>query len=345
MGPMAGGSVSAVGNDESGPAPRTVTRDDVDPTKRRYAVVGTGAIGGYYGARLAAAGHEVHFVARTDLDAMRRRGLRVESPGGDVLLPDVSVFATADEVPPVDVVLLTTKTSTDEPGTALVAPFTDEGATVVLMQNGLGIEERLAADLPGATVLGAMCFMCSNRVAPGHIRHLDFGSVTIGQHAPGASTGAGITPAVTAFADDLAGAGVTAHPIPDLVTGRWRKLVWNIAFNGLSVILDAGTDELMADPATRSLIVDLMREVVGAAAACGHPIPESFIDEMMTTTDAMTPYKTSMKLDAEAGRPLEIDTIYQAPVDQARAAGFTMSRAEAVLAQLRFLDDRNRARR
>lgn len=334
-----------MGSDESTPAPRTVTRDDIDPAKRRYAVIGTGAIGGYYGAQLAAAGHEVHFVARADLEAMRRDGLRVDSPGGDVVLPDASVFASPDDVPTVDVVLLTTKTSPGEPGTALVAPFIASGASVVLMQNGLGIEERVAADLPGVTVLGGMCFMCSNRVAPGHIRHLDYGAVTIGQHASDEHAGAGLTPAVTAFVDDLAAAGVTARPIPNLVEGRWRKLVWNISFNGLSVVLDAGTDELMADPATRVLVEQLMHEVTDAAAACGHPIPESFIDEMITTTDAMTPYKTSMKLDAEAGRPLEIDAIYQTPVDRARAAGTAMPRTETLLAQLRFIDDRNRTRR
>ena len=335
--------MAAVGSDGSAAATQVVTASNVDPGKRRYAVIGTGAIGGYYGAQLAAAGHEVHFVARTDLEALRHGGLRVESPGGDVIIPDVSVVGSADELPPVDVVLLTTKTSADDPGTALVAPLASAGATVVLMQNGLGIEERIVTDLPGTTVLGGMCFMCSNRVAPGHIRHLDYGAVTIGEHAPDEQAGAGVTAAVTALADDLSAAGVVTRPIPNLVAGRWRKLVWNISFNGLSVVLDAGTDELMADPSTRALVIELMHEVTGAAAACGHPIEDAFIDEMVATTDAMTPYKTSMKLDAEAGRPLEIDTIYQTPVDRARAAGFTMARTEAVLAQLRFLDTRARA--
>lgn len=331
-----------MGSDEPSPVPREVTRHDVDPTKRRYAVIGTGAIGGYYGAQLAAAGHEVHFVARSDLDALRSGGLRVESPDGDLHLADVSVHGSSDAVPPVDVVLLTTKTSAGDPGTALVAPFAATGSTVVLMQNGLGVEERLVAALPGTTVLGGMCFMCSNRVAPGHIRHLDYGAVTIGEHTDDAVAGAGVTAAVAAFADDLTAAGVEAHPIANLAAGRWRKLVWNISFNGLSVVLDAGTDELMGDPATRSLVTELMREVIGAAGACGHPIDDSFVDQMVAMTDAMTPYKTSMKLDAEAGRPLEIDTIYQAPVDQARAAGYRMARTEAVLAQLRFLDARSR---
>lgn len=325
--------------DPSTPAPRIVTRADVDPAKRRYAVIGTGAIGGYYGAQLAAAGHDVQFVARSDLDVLRRDGFRVDSPGGDVHLAEVAAWATPAEVPPVDAVLVTTKTSSGTSTADLVAPFVDAGATVVLMQNGLGIE-ALAAE-SGATVLGAMCFVCSNRVAPGHVRHLDYGAVTIGEHAADELAGAGITDAVRALADDLEAAGLTARAIPNLVSGRWRKLVWNIAYNGLSVVLDAGTDELMADAGTRALVVELMREVTAAADACGHPIPDSFIDEMVEMTDAMTPYKTSMKLDAEAGRPLEIDAIYQVPVDRARAAGAPMVRTEALLAQLRFLDRRN----
>jgi len=325
--------------------PRTVTPADVDPTKRRYAVIGTGAIGGYYGAQLAAAGHAVHFVARSDLDVVGREGLRVDSPGGDLLLRPASVVGSPAEVPPVDVVLVTAKTSTTVPIADLLGPLARAGAAVVLMQNGLGIEDAAAAALPGVTLVGAMCFMCSNRVGPGHIRHLDYGAVTIGEHAADEHAGAGITPTITAFADDLTAAGVAARPIPNLAAGRWKKLVWNIAYNGLSVVLDAQTDELMTQPATRALVVELMGEVAGGAAACGHPIDDSFIDEMIATTDAMAPYKTSMKLDAEAGRPLEIDAIYRAPVEAARAAGFTMTRTETILTQLEFIDARNRSRR
>ena len=330
-----------MGNPEP-PTPPTVSPDHVDPARRRYAVIGTGAIGGYYGAQLAAAGHAVHFVARSDLDAVRRHGLRVDSPDGDLLLQPTSVFASAAEVPPVDLVLVATKTTSTTSTADLVRPLVAGGAAVVLMQNGLGVEDAVATALPDATVLGAMCFMCSNKVGPAHVRHLDYGAVTVGEHTPNRHAGAGITPTVAAFVTDLTDAGVVARAIPNLIAGRWRKLVWNIAYNGLSVVLDAATDELMADPATRTLVAELMREVAGGAAACGHPIEDAFIDEMLATTDAMTPYKTSMKLDAEAGRPLEIDAIYRAPVEQARAAGFAMTRVETVLTQLEFIDHRNR---
>jgi 2-dehydropantoate 2-reductase len=311
-----------------------------DDARRSYAIVGTGAIGGYYGARLADAGHEVHFVARADLDHLRREGLRMESPTGDVSLRPVSVFGDPAEVPPVDVVVLATKTTEGVAAANQVRPLVESGSAVVVMQNGLGVEEEVARVLPGATVLGAMCFICSNRVGPGHIRHLDYGKVTIGEHGADA-----VTPLAAGVAADLAAAGVSTETLDDLVTGRWRKLVWNIPFNGLSVVLDAGTDELMADPAARAVVRALMIEVAEAAAACGHAFDVAHVDDMLTTTDAMQPYATSMKLDHEAGRPLEIDAIYAAPRRAAAASGYDMVRTGFLEAQLRFLDARTRTRR
>jgi 2-dehydropantoate 2-reductase len=182
-----------------------------------------------------------------------------------------------------------------------------------------------------------MCFVCVHKVGPGHVRHLDFGEVSLGEHTADGSP-AGVTPAVAGVADDLAAAGVPVRRLDDLATGRWRKLVWNIPFNGLSVVLDAGTDDLMADPATRALARSLMAEVIGAAGACGHPVPERFADDMLRATDAMTPYAPSMKLDHDAGRPLEIGAIYGAPLAAAGAAGFAMPRTAMLAAQLRFLE-------
>ncbi len=313
-----------------------------DPTRRRYAIVGLGAIGGYYGARLAAAGHPVHFVARSDATHVREHGLRVESPFGDLELPTVSVFTRTADVPPVDVAVLAVKTTDSDQAAALLSPLIGPDTVVLLLQNGLGVENPIAEALPGTPVIGGMCFICSNKVGPGHVRHLDYGAVTLGEHTPDPA-GAGITAAVDAIASDLEAAGLPVQRIENLVTGRWRKLVWNIPYNGLSVVLDAGTDELMADPVTRALVEELMGEVLAAAAACGHRIEPEFIEYMMRTTDKMRPYKTSMKLDYEAGRPLEIDTIYGAPLAAARAAGWAMTRTAALYAQLQFLDARNRS--
>jgi 2-dehydropantoate 2-reductase len=309
---------------------------------RRYAVIGVGAIGGYYGARLAAAGHELHVVARSDADHLRRHGLRVESVDGDIDLPAGSFAVHTDPatVPAVDVALLAVKTTVGPDAAArLVAPLARPGTTLVALQNGLGVEEPLAAVAGGNPVLGGMCFVCSNKVGPGHVRHLDFGTVMVGEHR-GDHRPAGVTPAVEAVAADLERAGVAARRLGDLADGRWRKLVWNVPCNGLSVVLDAGTDELMADERTYALVRDLMFEVLTGAEACGHPIPRSFVHEMLAATAAMKPYETSMKLDADAGRPLEIDAIYTAPLTLAAQAGVALPRMAMLAQQLRFLDAR-----
>jgi 2-dehydropantoate 2-reductase len=187
--------------------------------------------------------------------------------------------------------------------------------------------------------LGGLCFVCSLQVGPGRIDHVDYGAVTLGEHrADGAA--AGITPAVEAVAADLAAAGVKVTPQPDLVLARWKKLVWNIPYNGLSVVLDAGTDELMGDPSTRALVHALMGEVQAGAASQGRTIDDAFVDQMLADTDAMTPYRTSMKLDFDSGRPLELEAIYRTPLARARAVGVELPRIATVAAQLELLDRR-----
>ncbi len=306
---------------------------------RSYTLIGLGAIGGYYGARLAQAGAPVRVLVRHDRDHLARHGLRVESPRGDAQVA-LEVYDDVARVPASDVIVVATKTTstpTVVPAVAELAGAAGPDAVVVVMQNGLGVEAPFAQAAPQASVLGAMCFMCSNLAGPGHVVHLDYGAVTLGQHTPDGAA-AGTTPAVASVLDDLVAGGVEATPVDDLVTGRWQKLVWNIPFNGLSVVLDAGTDEMLADPATRARARALMDEVVAGAAACGHGFDPTFAERMMANTETMIPYKTSMKLDHEAGRPLELDAIYAAPVAAARAAGAPMVETEVLLAQLRDLD-------
>lgn len=307
--------------------------------RRSYAVIGLGAVGGFYGARLLGAGHDVQFITRSDVDHVRRHGLLVESPEGDLRFDEVSVHGSAETVQPVDVVLVAVKTTDTASALEAVRGVVERSsdAVVVALQNGLGVEQVLADALPGTTVLGGMCFLCSNKVGPGHIRHLDYGRVTVGEHRDD-GVAAGITEPVRSLVDDLTGAGVPALAIEDLVEGRWRKLVWNVPYNGLSVVLDAGTDELMADPFTRRLVEELMLEVLDGANACGRAIERSFVDQMLADTERMRPYAPSMKLDFAAGRPMELDAIYAAPLAAARNGGRDLPRVSMLHDQLRFLD-------
>jgi 2-dehydropantoate 2-reductase len=303
----------------------------------RYAVVGVGGVGGLYAARLHAAGCEVHLVARADAAALAADGLHLTSPLGDVhaRLP---VHTDPAAVPPVDVVVLAAKTTSPSARTAAAA-VARRGAAALVLQNGLGVEAALAAEAPGAIVLGGMAFVCSQRQGPGRVAHLDFGRVTVGEHRAD-GTAAGVTDAVAAVVADLDAAGVGGAPAPDLVQGRWEKLVWNIPFNGLSVVLRARTDELVADPAAVALVRTLMDEVAAGAATQGRTIPAAFLDRMVTTTAGMTPYAPSMRLDFDAGREMEVDAIYGAPLAAAHAAGLDLPATAVLAAQLRYLDSR-----
>jgi 2-dehydropantoate 2-reductase len=313
---------------------------------RSYTIIGVGAVGGYYGARLAAAGHPVRFLARSDAAHLRRRGLFVESPAGDVRLGAPEVYDDPAAVPPSDVVAVALKTTANDQLEdllrVLLAP--DHPTTVVLLQNGLGLEELLRTVVGQRPLLGGLCFICSNKIGPGHIRHLDYGRVVLAVDEPvrGRPTTAERMAAVAAVAADLEGAGVQVTVEPDLVASRWKKLVWNIPFNGLSVVLDALPQELLADAAGRVLVEDLMREVQCGAAAVGRRIEDEFLARMVDETLEMRPYLTSMKLDYDRGQPLELEAIFANPLRAARSEGVELARVGALYGQLEVLDRRNR---
>ncbi len=307
---------------------------------RSYTVVGAGAVGLLYGTRLAAAGHPVRWVVRSGADRIREDGISVRSEGQLLAIApgDVEVHTDPGRVPPSDVVLVALKTTANADLARLVGPAVAPGATVAMFQNGLGIEEQARSAIPQASaVLGVMCFVCAHRVGPGRVDHLDYGAVTIGELG-----GTMPSHSSVALAGDLVSAGVEASVADDLGGARWRKLVWNVPFNGLSVVLDASTDDLLANAGTRALVADLMDEVIVAANAIGHRVERDFRDVMLETTDAMTPYAPSMKLDHDAGLPLELGAIYDAPLAAGQQAGAPMTRVELLARALHFVDERVR---
>lgn len=305
--------------------------------KRRYAVIGTGAVGGYYGARLQQAGFEVHFLLHSDYAHVREYGLTVESADRILTLGRVNAHQTVETIPPCDVVLVALKTTVNHALPNLLGRLAGRDSVIVMMQNGLGVEEEAAAVVGADRVLGALCFICANKIGPGLIRHLDYGEVVLGEYRPDGRPG-GITERLEAIAEDFRSSQIPASCTDDLLLARWKKLVWNIPYNALSVILRSTTDRIMQNTHGRELVEILMREVATAAAACGKTIPEEFIAKMLGDTDRMRPYKTSMLIDFEAGRPMEIEAIYRRPIAAARRAGFDPIRIDTLCRQLEFLD-------
>jgi 2-dehydropantoate 2-reductase len=297
----------------------------------KYAVIGTGALGGYYGGRLANAGHDVHFLLHSDYYYVKENGLFIDSVDGEFTIYPINAYQSTSQMTACDVVLVCLKTTNNNMLNELLPPILHEKSVVILVQNGLGIEKELAASFPELSIAGGLAFICSSKLGKGRIGHFDYGKITVGayQHEN--------KEILEQICDDFAAAGVPSEYTSDLNKSRWKKLVWNIPYNGMTVVLNATTDHLMKQPDSRQLIYDLMVEVVEAANQCGVEIENSFADEMMKSTDEMLPYAPSMKLDFLAKRSMEIQAIYTNPIQTAMDAGYFMKKTAMLEQQLRFV--------
>lgn len=296
-----------------------------------YAVVGTGGIGGYYGGCLAKAGQPVHFLLHSDYEIVRANGLQIDSVNGDFHLDNPLVYRDSHDMPQCDVVLVCLKTTQNHLLPEILRPILHEKSVVVLIQNGMGMEQELAKQFPNTAIVGATAFICTTKIAPGHIHHAEYGALTLAKYCGQCDD------CIQQIADDFTAAGVGVSVFDDLWSVRWKKLVWNIPYNGLTVVLNAATDELTNDKSSRELVIDLMNEVVQAGRVCGAKISDTFISKMITMTENMTPYSPSMKLDYDAHRLLEIQTMFTNPIRIAAEHGFTMTKTQVVENQLRFL--------
>ena len=298
----------------------------------RIAIVGSGAIGSYYGAKLAYAGSDVHFLVRGDLNEVRRSGLYVRGKGENFRVAKVNCYNSTKEIAPCDLVLIAVKATSNGELVDLVPPLLHEQTMLLTLQNGLGNEEFLAEHFGGERVLGGLCFICLSRISRTEIERYDYGHIVLGEY------GRAPQPRTHEVAAEFKRAGVTCSVTEDLLLERWRKLVWNVPFNGLS-ILGGGIDTsaILTDEALRRATLALMDEVILAANKCGHRLPGSAVLEQIKRTETMGAYKPSTLLDWEAGRPLEIEAIWGEPLRRATSAGAPAPRLEIVYALLKAL--------
>ncbi|QBF27575.1 putative 2-dehydropantoate 2-reductase [Pseudomonas tructae] len=305
----------------------------------RIGVIGTGAIGGFYGLMLARAGFEVHLLLRSEFEAVQRNGLQVDSAVHGSMQMNIAAYADAADMPACDWLLVGAKTTSNAELAPLIATVAAPQAKVVLLQNGLGVEEQLRPLLPDHLhLLGGLCFICVNREAPGVIRHQSLGAVNLGYHSGPAVDQAQRQAIVEAGAALFHAAGIDSQAMTDLAQARWQKLVWNVPYNGLSVLLRASTTPLMADTDSRALIQALMAEVVQGARACGHELPQGYAEHLFAVTQKMPDYWPSMYHDFTQQRPLELAAIYAEPLARAQAAGCELPKIQALYQALAFID-------
>ncbi len=297
----------------------------------RYGIIGTGAIGGYYGGKLANAGNEVHFLLHKDYEYVKANGLQVDSCDGDFHLDNVNAYNNTSDMPQCDVVMVSLKSVNNHLLKTMLPPLLHKRTLVVLIQNGIGLEADLQKDFPDLYIAAGLAFICSAKTEPGRVNHQCYGSINIGNYS---CKDSGVTDTVIA---DLKAAGVAVKEV-EYEEARWKKALWNMPFNGMTVALNTQTDLLLKNESSALLIRQLMMEVIGAARHLGiKRLDSTFADLMIKMTQDMTPYSPSMKLDYEYHRPMEIYYLYTRPIEEAQKAGYSMPKMEMLEAELKFL--------
>jgi 2-dehydropantoate 2-reductase len=304
---------------------------------RTIAVLGSGAIGIYYGVRLGLGGADVRFLLRSDLEPVRRRGSLIVRIGGEVLeLKEPKVGGSPGEIGPVDLVIVAWKTTANADLARALPPLLHEDTALLTLQNGLGSDEEIARLFGAARVMGGLAFIANNRVGPGEVHCYHPGSLSLGEFGRPPSE------RLQALAAQFNAAGVKTRIAENLVSARWHKLVWNVPFNGLSIAAGGvATDRLCAEPTLAAEVRALMREVQQAASALGCPISDAFAAQQFDVTPPMGAYRPSSLVDFQAGREVEVDAIWGEPLRRAAAAGVPTPRLALLHALLRALSTRS----
>src|ERR1043166_7671519 len=323
------------------------------PFALKIAVAGCGCFGIFYGASLCRAGHEVHFLLRSDFEAVQRDGVFVRSPKGDFHARPLCANAP-EAIGPSELVLIGLKTTANSEFARLIPPLVGPATAIVTLQNGLGNEEALGQLFPREQILGGLCFVCLNRLAPGVIHHMAHGRVVLGEFAGSA------TARTRQIAAHFRAAGVRCDVTDDLARSHWEKLAWNIPFNGLGVASAAGydpvlsgqwrqlemlqacltTEQLLDGGRWEKLVRELMGEVIAAAKALGFNVPRTVAEGHIARTRQMGAYKASTLIDFERGQPLELEALFLEPLRQARRASVAMPRLSVLCGVLEELERR-----
>lgn len=313
--------------------------------KKKVAIVGSGAVGLYYGARLLEAGHDVTFLARSELENLQTNGLTVESIDGDVHFDTVKAVGSTAEIGEVDWVLLCLKTTSLKAAPKLLEPLMGKDTRVLAVMNGFGIEEKLAESFPEKQIFGGMAFVASYR--EDHVvKHVKFGPI-LGGHMHNDEA------ELEELKSLFYGSKVKVMASHNLRMARWEKLCWNMPFNGLAVSLGGvPVDKIVQDANTRALAHKIMGEVITAANLDGKAMGideeflldgEDIIQRMFALTDTMGDYRPSTMVDLVEGRQMEIEYLFENPLHRAHTLPsefphleslVTMVKAQANLAGL-----------
>jgi len=306
----------------------------------RVLVLGAGAIGAFYGGVLARAGCEVSVVARSDFDAVAAGGYRIESSLGELSFRPAQLLRSAEDYRgEADYLLVALKLVRGVDRPALIRPALAAGSAIVLVQNGIGIEEEIAQAFPGHELLSGVAYAGVSREGPGRVRHHSkFTRLVLGRYPRGASDKA------ARFAELLQKGGASCVATEDIVGARWEKCAWNTVFNPISAIGGGlGTRDILSGEEQTAFARAAIAEVCALAAADGHPLAPDLPDRQIEGTRRMPNFVSSMGQDRLAGRPMETEALIGNAVRIARRLGVAVPRLETLYALLRMSEAKSGA--
>lgn len=303
----------------------------------KIVLFGTGAVGSFYAGKLAQAGASVSVVSRSDYDIVKKNGIRIKSVLGDFhFIPDRVLKNGSEYSDTADYVIVATKVLPEIDVHLMIRDAVKPESSIVLLQNGIDIEKPVAEKFRENEIISALAFICVSRSEYGIINHQDYGNLMLGRYPGGSSD------KVTKLVEMFAGSGINVDGTDDVIAARWKKLLWNAPFNPLSVICGgADTKEMLEDREVKSLCVDIMNEVLSLSIADGHPLNEVLIRKNIKDTEMMTPYKTSMLLDFENKRPMEVEAILGNALRIAEKYNIKTNNIKTIYALLSILNKKN----
>jgi len=299
----------------------------------RIAALAAGGVGGYFGGRLAAAGHDVSFIARgAHLEALRRDGLRIESPLGDAHIRPVQATSDPAEVGPVDILLFAVKLWDTEKAAEAARPLVGPATRVITLQNGVDAVERLTPILGPEHMVGGVAYIATVIAAPGLIRHESrFATIRCGR--PDRSR----DPVLEAFAEAGRNAGIDIAVVEDIGVERWKKFTFLASLAAATGSTRQSIGPILADPDTHAYFETILREVAAVARASGARLPDDFETERLAFS-ASVPHgmKASLLHDLERGNRLELDWLTGRVIALGREYGVPTPANEAAYAVLKL---------
>ncbi len=268
-------------------------------------IVGTGAVGSYFGGKLFQDETRVSAFCRSDYEVVKEKGIIVRSYKGDFVVEPYEVVNDINNLTmKPDYIIVCLKVLPEISLPDIIRPAVGENTAIVLVQNGIAIEKEVAKAFPDNEIISGIAFIAISRIELGVARHTGSGKIVLGSYP------SGISYKTEKLLDLFQKAEVPCSTSPEIIRERWKKMVWNTSFNPISVLGGSADSKQMVDvPESEELVRNVMEEVLAVSESEGYELDPGIIDTVIQGNRKMRPFKTSMLVDFEEKRSMEVDAI------------------------------------